>query len=189
MALRYRKHIRLPDHDYMHGAYFVTLCTGQRRQVLGRIVGSDATARIELTAAGRIVDECWRAIPDHFPNARLDGTQIMPDHLHTIIVLERGRGDDGNEATQWVAATGAGDETICDPTDEIVRRAHGPRRGSLGAIIGAFKSETTKRVNRMNTTMGQRLWQPNFHERTIREYTGELGRIAQYIAENPAKWR
>lgn len=178
MALRYRKHIRLPGHDYMHGAYFVTLCTGHRRQVLGRIVGTDTDARIELTAVGRIVDECWRAIPDHFPNARLDETQIMPDHLHAIIVLER-----------MVGATGAGDETICDPTDETVRRAHGPRRGSLGAIIGAFKSETTKRVNRMNATMGKRLWQPNFHERTIREYTGERGRIAQYIAENPANWR
>ena len=193
MALRYRKHIRLPDHAYMHGAYFVTLCTAYRRQVFGRVVGADADARIELTAVGRIVDECWRAIPDHFPNARLDETQIMPDHLHAIIVLERGRGNDGAApvagATQWVATTGAEDETICAPTDETVRRAHGPRRGSLGAIIGVFKSETTKRVNRMNATMGKRLWQPNFHERTIREYTGERGRIAQYIAENPAKWR
>lgn len=78
MALRYRKHIRLPGHDYMHGAYFVTLCTAYRRQVLGKIIGTDNDARIELTAVGRIVDECWHAIPDHFPYVRLDEMQIMP---------------------------------------------------------------------------------------------------------------
>ncbi|MFT3885067.1 MAG: hypothetical protein QM724_06440 [Flavobacteriales bacterium] len=179
MALRYRKHIRLPGHDYLHGAYFVTLCTRYRMQVLGRIVGTDADARMELTDVGRIVDECWRAIPDHFPHARLDEMQIMPDHLHAIIALERGNGTIG--ATRWVAATNVVDETG--------HRPNGPRRSSLAAIIGAFKSETTKRVNRMNATMGQRLWQPNFHERTIREYTGERGRIAQYIVENPRNWR
>jgi hypothetical protein len=69
------------------------------------------------------------------------------------------------------------------------RIAHGPRRGSLAAIIGAFKSETTKRVNRLNGTPARSLWQPNFYERAIREHNGEWGRIALYIAENPKNWR
>ncbi len=184
MALRYRKHIRLPDHDYLQGAYFVTLCTRFRRQAFGRIEGSGAAARMELTAVGRIVDTCWQAIPDHFPNVRLHEMQIMPDHLHAIIELERMAG-----ATPWVAATGAGDGSvrIVGETSSIGR--NGPRRGSLGAIIGAFKSETTKRMNRQHATTGHRLWQPNFHERIIRERYGEFGRIAQYIVDNPAQWR
>ncbi len=181
MALRFRKHTRLPDHDYMQGVYFVTLCTRFRIQMFGQIVGTDAAAHIELTDVGRIVDECWRAIPDHFPHVRLDEMQIMPDHLHAILTLGQCPANDPVGATQWVAAT--------DATDGTHHRPNGPRRGSLGTIIGAFKSETTKRVNRMNATMGQRLWQPNFHDRVIREHSGERGRIALYITENPMNWR
>ena len=58
-----------------------------------------------------------------------------------------------------------------------------------GAIIAAFKSGSTKRVNRLNRITGQRLWQPGYYERAIRRQGGEYGRIAQYIAENPANWR
>ena len=173
MALQFRKHIRLPDHDYTQGAYFVTLCTASRAHMFGKIAGTGPTACMELNDAGDIIDECWRAIPVHFPHVHLDQMQIMPDHLHGILVFVG--------ATRWVAATG--------DMHNNDRGPHGPRRGSLGAIIGAFKSETTKRVNRMNSTMGQRLWQPNYHERAIRVNGGELGRIAHYIAQNPMNWR
>jgi len=182
MVQRYRKHIRLPGHDYTKGAYFVTLCTWSRIQVFGQIASTGNTIRMELTDPGRIVDDCWRAIPDHFPNARLYEMQIMPDHLHAILELGRGNGHCNARATQWVAATDAADGSPG-------RNVKGPRRGSLAAIIGAFKSETTKRVNRLNDTSGKLLWQANYHERIIRENHGEWGRIAQYITENPANWR
>lgn len=181
MAQRYRKHIRLPDHDYTKGAYFVTLCTRSRIQAFGRIAGTGITTSMELSDAGRIVDECWRAIPDHFPHARLDEMQIMPDHLHAILVLEHSAGNGTVAATQWVAATDAVDANHSKP--------NGPRRGSLASIIAAFKSESTKRLNRLNGTMGLRLWQPNYHERIIRKNGGERERIARYISENPANWR
>jgi putative transposase len=181
MPLQYRKHVRLSSHDYLQGAYFVTMCTYWRKQVFGGIVGTGADARIELTDAGRIVDECWRAIPDHFPHAELHEMQIMPDHLHAIIVLNGASNNGIVAATQWVAAT--------DTVGKRGPTANGPARGSLGAIIGSFKSETTRRVNRLNGTPGRSLWQPNYHERVIREQTGEIWRIAHYIAENPKNWR
>ena len=188
MILRYRKHVRLPEHDYLKGAYFVTMCTWWRKQVLGHIIGTDATARMELNDVGGIVDDCWRAIPDHFPHVQLHEMQIMPDHLHAIIELTGTSNNGTVAATQWVATTDA----VGGSTDAVGgsrRIAHGPRRGSLAAIIGAFKSETTKRVNRLNGTPARSLWQPNFYERAIREHNGEWGRIALYIAENPKNWR
>lgn len=188
MPLRYRKHIRLPDHDYTKGAYFVTLGTRPRMQVFGRIFGTDATARMELNAVGGIVDDCWRAISDHFAHVRLHEMQIMPDHLHAIIELTGTSNNGTVAATQWVATTDA----VVAPADAVGGSrliANGPRRGSLAAIIGAFKSETTKRVNRLNDTPARSLWQPNFYERAIREHYGEWGRIALYIAENPKNWR
>ena len=180
MPLRYRKHVRLPGHDYLHGTYFVTMCTYWRKQVFGRIVGTGSDARMELTDMGRIVDECWRAIPDHFPHARLHEMQVMPDHLHAIIVLDRA----------LINGIRSGDPVGRDyDTVDGRGRANGPARGSLGAIIGAFKSETTRRVNKLNGTPGRSLWQPNFHERVIRERSGEFLDIARYIALNPRNWR
>lgn len=174
---KYHKHVRLAGNDYTKGAYFVTLCTAQRQELFGHIVGDGMDASMALNDVGRIVDECWRAIPDHFAHARLGQTQIMPDHLHAIIVLDplMGKG-----STQWVDATGASGNDRAKP--------RGPFPGSLGAIIAAFKSETTKRVNRLNRITGQRLWQSGYYERAIRQQGGEYERIAQYIAENPANW-
>ena len=85
---KYHKHIRLRGNDYRQGAYFVTLCTIQRQELFGQIVGDGLNAVMQLNDMGRIVDECWRAIPDHFAHVRLDLTLIMPDHLHAILVLD-----------------------------------------------------------------------------------------------------
>ncbi|MGV9011184.1 MAG: hypothetical protein ACOH13_01185 [Flavobacteriales bacterium] len=205
---KYHKHIRLPGNDYRKGAYFVTLCTRDRQELFGHISGTGTNAVMELNDVGRIVDECWRAIPEHFPNVRLDQTQTMPDHLHAILTLAPIR------STRWVDATGAsnddraiGDAT--DPTSAIHPRPNGPKRGSLGAIIGAFKSVTTKRINaiispkmddqnalnsitRIRTvdpSGRQKVWQEGYHDRAIRRQGGEFERIAKYIAENPENWR
>ncbi len=181
MAPNFHKRIRLSGRDYTQGAYFVTLCARQRANIFGRIAGDGSDAVMQLNDAGRFIDECWNAIPDHFPHARLDQTQIMPDHLHGIIVLAPPVGNIGNGSTQWVDATGA--------MDDVPARPRGPIPGSLGAIIAAFKSETTKRINRLNGITGQRLWQPGYYDRAIRQHGGEYGRITKYIAENPANWR
>ena len=57
-----------------------------------------------LNEYGKIADECWRAIPEHFPNVELGAHVIMPNHVHGIIVIindRRGavilRPYDGNE--------------------------------------------------------------------------------------------
>lgn len=181
MAAIFHKHPRLRDRDYTQGTYFVTLCTKPRLELFGRIVGDGTDALLELNNAGRIVDECWRAIPDHFQHARLDQTQIMPDHLHAILILAPQPFPAPAPSTQWVDPTGA--------LNDVRGRPRGPAQGSLGAIIAAFKSETTKRINRLNRMTGQRHWQPGYYERAIRRQGGEYGRIAQYIAENPAHWR
>ena len=185
---KYHKHIRLRGNDYRQGAYFVTLCTEHRRELFGSINGDGPNAQIDLNDLGRIVDECWRAIPDHFAHARLDQMQIMPDHLHAILVLVPvGPVQQPVGSTQWVDATGAPNDDSA--MDDVPARPRGPVPGSLGSIIAAFKSETTKRINRLNGITGQRLWQPSYYERAIRQHGGEYGRIAQYIAENPANWR
>ncbi|MBL7981316.1 MAG: hypothetical protein JNL52_05845 [Flavobacteriales bacterium] len=175
MAPIFHKHPRLRGNDYTRGAYFVTICAYRRGDIFGRIMGAGSNARMELNDAGLIVLDRWNAIPEHHPGTRLDQLQIMPDHLHAILVLN------GPGSTQGVDATGA--------LDERRARPNGPAPGSLGAIIAAFKSVTTKRINAALGQPGGTIWHHGYYERAIRRQGGEYGRIAQYITENPANWR
>ncbi len=59
-----------------------------------------------------------------------------------------------------------------------------PPPGSLGAIIGAFKSTTTRLVNGIQRTFGASLWQRNYYEHIIRD-EADLERIRVYIRNNP----
>lgn len=173
---KFHKHPRLPGHDYTHGSYFVTICTQPRREWFGHIMGSGMDAIMEPNELGLIVLDDWNALPGRLPHIRLDQVQLMPDHFHAIIML------DGSKSTRRVdAAGGEGDGRV---------RPNGPLPGSLGAIIGAFKSGTTIRMNRLRGTPGQRYWQQGFHDWRIRPtHNGEFERIAQYIAENPGNWK
>jgi len=60
--------------------------------------------------------------------------------------------------------------------------------GSLGAIIGNFKSTTTRRINQMRHTPGARVWQRNYWEHIIRTPESHA-RIEDYIFANPARWQ
>jgi putative transposase len=69
-----RRSLRLSGYDYSTpGAYFITICTRDRRCILGE--------------ASEIVTACWSAIPQHFPQVTLDEFVIMPDHIHGIVIL------------------------------------------------------------------------------------------------------
>ncbi|MCA9912513.1 MAG: hypothetical protein KC496_04175 [Anaerolineae bacterium] len=59
--------------------------------------------------------------------------------------------------------------------------------GSLGAIVRAFKSAVTRRINLTRNTPGAPVWQRNYWERVVRDEK-EWNWIRQYIATNPAKW-
>lgn len=176
----FHKHTRLPGNDYTRGVYFVTLCALDRRQWFGRIVGIGDDEVMEPNELGRIVLDQWHALPSHFPHLRLDQVQLMPDHLHAIVVLS-GVGS-GSGSTLRVDAT-----TLS--VGDTVGRPIGPTPGSLGAIIGAFKSGTTYAMNQLRATPAQRYWQRGFHDRAIRTTQGEFERITRYIAENPKNWR
>jgi putative transposase len=205
MAFIFHKHPRLRHRDYTRGTYFLTISTERRGEILGRITGRGADARMELNDAGRIVEECFREIPLHHPAARIAEVQLMPDHLHAILVLEPKKSvDEGGKAggeeilksTQWVEGADARDRNAGAIVDAYGRipgevnegRPSGPKRGSLGAIMAAFKSASTKQINALPGRSGGRFWKKGFHEWVVREQAGEYERIAQYIANDPEKW-
>jgi putative transposase len=66
-------------------------------------------------------------------------------------------------------------------------RPDGPAPGSIGAIIGQFKSRVTKRLRSDPKLASVNIWQRNYYEHIIRN-EGEWERIRQYILDNPRRW-
>jgi putative transposase len=188
-----RRSIRLKGYDYAQpGAYFVTICTADRQPILGEIVNG----AMRLSAAGRIVEQEWRRLVRHFRNIRLDAYVIMPNHLHGIIVINESvearlasqQGIVGaTHADQHEAIIDRGGSPVRDGSPEREGRPKGPGAGSLGAMIGQFKSRVTRRIWSLAAYDHIPIWHRNYYEHIIRNEL-EWGRICEYIHNNPACW-
>ena len=85
-----RKHPRLNHYDYSTaGAYYVTICTHNRRCLLSHIVGRGlAPAGTQYTAYGQIAEEQLFLLEKRYPSLKIDQYVIMPNHIHAILFLD-----------------------------------------------------------------------------------------------------
>ncbi len=166
---RHRKTLRLPGYDYgQNGAYFITIVTQGRKYLFGEVVDGEMI----LNDIGKMVEETWLKIPDHFDGVITDTFVIMPNHVHGIIEIER------DDERSGVVATHA---------SPLPLHFNGPVPGSIGAIVGSFKSAVTKRFHEMAKTPEIPLWQRNYHEHIIRDESDHRS-IYDYIITNPLNW-
>jgi len=135
-----RKLARQKGIDYARpGFYFVTICTMEKEEILGKVVGEN----MEENDYGRIVRECWMDLLNHYPCCRLHEFAIMPNHVHGIVEI-----------------VGAGLRPA---------RLDKPARCySLTEIIRAFKAFSVRKINKENPS-GLFQWQRSFHDRVIRD--------------------
>ena len=184
-AKHHRRSIRLPAWDYRWaGDYLVTLVAHERETLFGKIVEGDLVP----SEYGEVAARCWQEIPAHFSHVKLDEWVLMPNHLHGIIVIV----DDGCWGeNRWGEALPRPNPNPGPNNDPIRKiRPYPPRGckpGSLGAIIGSFKSIVTRRINELRDTPGNRVWQRNYYEHIIRNER-ELDAIRRYIQSNPFRW-
>lgn len=86
-----RKPTRLIGYDYSTpGAYFITICTQDRKELLSEIiVGDDAyiVPQNNLSKIGLICDKYISNINNKYENVTVDKYVIMPNHIHLIIFL------------------------------------------------------------------------------------------------------
>lgn len=90
MELAKRKPTRLQGYDYSTpGAYFITICVKDRKQLLSTIVGDDAyiVPQNILSQIGLICDKYINNINTKYENVTVDKYVIMPNHIHMIISL------------------------------------------------------------------------------------------------------
>ena len=83
MELPQRKQNRITEYDYsQNGAYFITVCTHDRKKILSKIVGDDA--HIVPSPYGQVIEKYMRNVPE------IEKYVIMPDHIHMLIRLDNG---------------------------------------------------------------------------------------------------
>jgi REP element-mobilizing transposase RayT len=158
----HRRSIRLRDYDYSQaGAYFITVCTGNKECLLGSIENGEIT----LSEYGMIARDEWMKSAAVRFEIELDEFVVMPNHFHGIVVIH-GRGD------RPVAPT---------------KHHPGPQPKSIGALVAGFKSTVTKQINQIRNTPGIPVWQRNYYEHIIRNEKA-LENIRRYIEGNPVLW-
>ena len=217
--IHHRRSTRLKGYDYSQaGLYFITICCENKKHRFGEIVGAGFTPALDkngpnahgengpnaldengpntqmiLNDFGMVAYNEWIKLSERFTNFELDVFQIMPNHMHGIIMLNvvwatlAVAQNDGVDANR-VPARGAG---AVVQNDGVVGNG-APARGAptVGDIVGAYKSLVANACieicNAKNIRLGK-LWQRNYHEHIIRNEQS-YHTISEYIINNPAKW-
>lgn len=151
-----RRSVRWQGYDYAQPGWYFVTVCTHGREPL---LGTLAAGRMRLSAAGEVALDAWLSIDELHAHVALDELFIMPDHLHGIVVLAD---------AEWRPSLG---------------RAGA---GSLGQLVGQFKTVSTRQINAVRGTLGARVWQRSFYEHVIRD-DDDLARIRHYIANN--RWQ
>jgi putative transposase len=198
--------------DYgWNGAYFITICTRDRRHYFGKIQNN----QLVYSPVAAIADLLWQEIPHRHPYVKLGEFVLMPNHLHGILIINRPPNvsntapDDNPLASHipWLdmdrlqAPADLGIQMLKngDVKNGDVETGHAlsrrfnpgqkrfrnPGKHTLSTIVGGYKSAVSKHARRMGLEFG---WQLRFHDRIVRDQ-GELDRITRYIRNNPKNWR
>jgi putative transposase len=203
-----RRSIRLKEYDYSQaGLYLITICTQGRICRFGMV----ENGKMVLNEYGQIAYNEWSKLPKRFTNFKLDAFQIMPNHIHGIIVLNDDIGAGFTPAltmftpaqnvandTQNVAAQNDADTRNNEPRYRRTKNGQSrkgqprglPLQPTIGNIIGAYKSLVANGcldiLKSKNKTLGK-LWQRNYYEHIIRNEQS-YQTIFNYIIHNPEKW-
>jgi REP element-mobilizing transposase RayT len=154
----HRRSIRLQGWDYrLPGIYFVTICTHQRQHLFDNVDFRDIAAN----ALQRIPQQ------DHAQHVLLDVWVVMPNHVHLILL--------------FVSIPAQADMSV------PVGNFENALAGSLGVIVGRYKTAVTTRINNLRRSRGEPVWQRGYYERIIRNER-EMRATQQYIINNPARW-
>ncbi len=209
---KYRiKSARRDGYDYTaDGWYFVTICTKCKHPYFGDVVDSEMV----LLEIGKIADKFWKEIPKHFNDVKIDNFIIMPNHVHGIIVIDRGKtssvetpihrvSDNRQNINKRDAINGQdivnkrdamNGRNVVNKRDAMNGRLYGGVTGvynpmgrkSLFEIVRWYKGRCSFEINKTNPVENF-MWQARFHDRIIRN-NNELNKTRQYIINNPEKW-
>ena len=173
-----RKATRLKNYDYnTTGAYFITICTEDRRQILSRIVGGDvpdAPKNAELLPYGTIADKYINQLGEFYDHITVDKYVIMPNHIHIMLfVLENGVLRTSECGASRTSECGA---SRTSPPTTTTAKQH----SAVSQFVSTFKRFCNKEY-------GGNIWQRHFNDHIIRNRE-DYEKHIKYICENPLRW-
>jgi REP element-mobilizing transposase RayT len=152
--------LRMARKDYSReGWYFVTLSVERRRLLFGTLnLDPQGKADMRCNALGQLVERCWCEIPGHYPEVQLGAFQVMPDHFHGLVWLDRGNNK---------------------PLGEIMNIFK-------GAVTRLWRRAMPV-DSRYSGKEQASIWQPNYYDVICFE-AEELAIKEAYIKANPQRW-
>ena len=148
-----RKIIRLQNYDYSaNGAYFITICTHNREHLFESVGADSISARMVKKVYGEIIGK--------YDNVSSPISVVMPNHFHSIIIIERN------------------DTEVVPSISKIVQEF---KRYTTCEYIKLVKNGILKPFDK-------RIWQRSFYDHIIRN-ENDFNEIWMYIENNPLKWQ
>ena len=81
-----RKQLRIPYFDYsQNSAYFVTVCTYNRKNILGSVSENNSKLRVYPNICGEMIAQTLKFLEEKYPGINIDCFCVMPNHLHFIL--------------------------------------------------------------------------------------------------------
>ena len=177
--IHHRRSIRIKNYDYSQsGAYFITICTQNREFLFGEITDGEMV----FHEYGVIACNEWNKLPTRFPNIELDFFQIMPNHIHGIIIVGATLAVAQNVGATLAVAQHTRAGASPAPTTTTTT--------TIGDIVGAYKSLVSNECLKIFKSKGEymgKFWQRNYYEHIIRD-DDQLNQIREYIQNNPLNW-
>ena len=160
MDLPKRKSTRLKGYDYSTtGAYFVTICTHNRKCILSNIVGAiHELPENKLTQYGELAEQIIEILPDRF-NVSIPKYVIMPNHIHLIIEIDSEKRAIRESPLQY-------------------------HRSIVDKMIGFLEMNISKEIH---NTYFEKIWQRSYHDHIIRDEK-DYKKIWEYIDTNVIRW-
>jgi REP element-mobilizing transposase RayT len=132
------------------------------------LFGEIVVGEMRLNEMGRIVNEPWRWLGEQYDYVGIAEYGVMPNHFHGILVMADVDGRGGSRTAPTI-------DTKTTPPPETANHLTGDagtgspdRCKTVGRLIGAFKTVSTKHINIMRETPEEQIWQRDFYEHIIR---------------------
>ena len=186
---RFQNKYRIPSAraqwwDYgTNAAYFVTICTQERMHFFGKIVETQFMA----SETGRLAEQYWNEIPNHFPFAQLGAFVVVPDHIHGIVIIdkhENGQNGNANVETRLIASLQEHTPDKPHKTGGFAGNKNPMLNDNLPRIVRWYKGCCSFEMRKIQPDFK---WQARFHDHIIRN-DAEYQRINDYIETNPLNW-
>lgn len=159
---------RLQTWNYANeGAYFITICTKNRKHFFGEII----EGKMILNEIGRLTEIEWAKTIEirQDMNLELGAFVVMPNHFHAIVIIKENEFNNSNNN---------------DGMSNKPQNQFGPQSKNLAAIIRGFKSAVTAQARKLGNS--EFAWQTLYHDHIIRN-NQSFENIQNYILNNPEK--